>query len=117
MPKLSGNDLELLEKKNFSSREMPNVPRGIKLNQDGVFALHESLKIVVRENQHAVLFFHFGVIFVFFLIVVVIVIITFLSSLLLLLLIIYKKNKNLLQRNKRFFPPPHQNAASLMLRS
>lgn len=75
-------------------RKKKNIPGGIKLNQDGVFVLHESLKIVVRENQYAVLFFHLGVIIVFFLLIVVII--TFLSSLLLLLFIIYQKSKNLL---------------------
>lgn len=56
-----------------------DLPGGVKLHQDRVFALHEGLEVAVSEDRHAVLFFHLGVIYVFFLLLVI----TFLSSLLL----------------------------------
>lgn len=59
-----------------------DLPGGVKLHQDRVFALHEGLEVAVSENRHTVLFFHLGVIYVFLLLVI-----TFLSSLLLLFFI------------------------------
>lgn len=60
-----------------------DLPGGVKLHQDCIFALHEGLKVAIGENHHAVLFFHLGVIFIF----LVLLIITFLSGLLPLLLV------------------------------
>lgn len=66
-----------------------DLPGGVKLHQDCVFALHKGLKVAIGENRHAVLFFHLSVIFIFFLLIIIILIITFLSSVLPLFLIIW----------------------------
>lgn len=59
---------------------MTDVPRGIKLNQNCVFPLHERLKVLVIEHQHSVLVFHLCVIFI-----LLVLVITVLFSLLLFL--------------------------------
>lgn len=57
-----------------------DLPGGVKLHQDCVFALHEGLKVAISENHHTVLFFHLSVVVVVFVLLLVLVI-TFFSSL------------------------------------